>query len=314
MARFPAGLTGIARGLLAATLLSGAVTVVPAAGTAQAETIPARDAANLSERVHSAEISFGLYALGSKAFDLALGLERRSDSSPDAVRIDTAMRTQGFLDLLMSFELTGQVTARWQDGRMLPVRYRTESDGSWSKRSIRIAWGADGLPVAEVRPPNDEDDREPVPDSLKRDTIDPTSAMIARALRPGAEPPCSGHDQIFDGRRRYNLHFEPVGPDTLRPHNRSAYSGPAFKCRVRTEPLAGYSRKYLAEWSERDEQPAHIWLARPRGADAWLPVQIEGGFRLGSVSGWIAGARINGRTWLEPLGMIRAEIPVPVTP
>ena len=136
----------------------------------------------------------------------------------------------------------------------------------------------EGLPVTEVIPPNDEDDREEVPDALKLNTMDPNTAMIARLLRNDAqsgEPPCDGMDAIYDGRRRYNMHFTPLGPDAVQPHNRSAYSGPAFKCQMTLEPLAGYTRKYLAEWSEKDEQPTIIWLVQPPGFTAWVPLSTQ---------------------------------------
>lgn len=262
------------------------------------------------EPLRSAELRFGIYALGAKGVEFTVSAEHGAET----VEMATVMRTAGMLDWAMSFSMTGQAAARIESGVLRPLRYDIQSDGSWSKRMTRMRWGADGLPVAEVSPPNTEDDRDEVPDHLKRGTIDPTTAIFARALRESPQPPCEGSDAVYDGRRRYNLHFRPVGPDMVQAHNRTAYSGPAFKCMIRSEPVAGYSRKYLAEWSEKDEQPAYIWLVQPPGFAVWLPVQLEGGFRLGSASGWISSAKLNGRDWLSPLGVIRAEMPRDITP
>jgi hypothetical protein len=260
-----------------------------------------------SEPVSRADLGFGLYALGSKGLDLKLTMRRDAED----VQVELAMRTAGMLDWAMRMTLTGQSAARiGHDGRLVPIRYITDSDGTWSKRLTRMSWGADGLPVAEVFPPNDEDDREEVPDLLKRDTLDPTMAMVSRVLDSGGRTaPCEGSDAIYDGRRRYNMHFSAIGPEMLKPHNRSAYSGIAFKCMVRLEPVAGYSRKYMAEWSEKDEQPTYIWLAQPPGFDVWLPVQMEGTSRFATASTWITSARLNGREWLAPLGIIRNDVP-----
>lgn len=261
--------------------------------------------------IRQAELGFSLYALGAKGLETKLTLRRDAED----LQVELAMRTSGMVDWAMRTVMTGQSAARiGQDGRVLPVHYITDSDGAWSKRLTRMSWGADGLPVAEVFPPNDEDDREEVPDLLKRDTLDPTMAMVSRVLRGGATPPCSGSDAIYDGRRRYNMHFSGIGPEMLKAHNRSAFSGLAFKCMIRLEPVAGYSRKYMAEWSEKDEQPTYIWLAQPPGFDAWLPVQMEGSSRIASASTWITGAKLNGRDWLAPLGFIRAEVPNTPTP
>lgn len=266
--------------------------------------------ASLKSAVNRAEISFGLYALGSKGLDMQLTMRRDTED----LQVEVAMRTAGMMNWAMRMVMTGQSAARiGPDGRLMPVRYITDSDGAWSKRLTRMSWGADGLPVAEVFPPNDEDDREDVPDLLKRDTLDPTMAMVSRVLRGGASPPCDGSEAIYDGRRRYNMHFTPLGPETLRAHNRSAYSGLAFKCMVKVEPVAGYSHKYMAEWSEKDEQPTYIWLTQPPGFDAWIPVQMEASSRIATASTWISGAKLNGQDWLKPLGPIRADVPHYVT-
>lgn len=259
-----------------------------------------------SGQVSRAEIGFSLYAMGAKGMDMQLSLRRNTED----VQVELGMRTAGMVDWAMRMVMTGQSAARiGQDGRLQPVRYITDSDGTWSKRVTRMSWGADGLPVAEVFPPNDEDDREEVPDLLKRDTLDPTMALVSRVLRGGVTPPCDGSDAIYDGRRRYNMHFTPLGPETLKAHNRTTFSGMAFKCAVKLEPVAGYSRKYMAEWSEKDEQPTLIWLAQPPGFDVWLPVQMEGSSRIATATSWITSAKLNGQDWLKPVGFIRAEIP-----
>lgn len=293
----------ITAGLL---LLPGA-----AALAQQVSMVSSHPAASRQSDIRQAEIGYSLYALGAKGLDLKLTLRREAED----LQVELAMRTAGMVDWAMRMVMTGQSAARiGQDGRVRPVHYATDSDGTWSKRLIRMSWGADGLPVAEVFPPNDEDDRDEVPDRLKRDTLDPTMALVSRVLRGGPTPPCTGSDAIYDGRRRYNLHFTPIGPEVLKPHNRSAYSGLAFKCMVKLEPVAGYSRKYMAEWSEKDEQPTAIWLAQPPGFDLWLPVQMEGSSRIASASTWITGAKLNGQDWLAPLGFIRAEMPALPTP
>lgn len=254
--------------------------------------------------LYGAKLEFGFYALGAKAFDLKLGL-RHDD---EAVSVDTEMQTFGLVNFLMSFEMKGHAAARLQDGRMTPVRYSTDSDGNWSKRSTRITWDADGLPSAVVQPPISEDNRDPVPDALKRDTLDPVTAIVARALRGGDAPPCTGMDAIFDGRRRYNLHYAPVGPAALQPEDRSAYAGPAFECTVRLEPVAGYRHDDDADTRAIEKQLTHLWMVRPPGIDVWVPVRIDSGLSLGSVTGWISSGSLNGRTWLAPLPPIRYEV------
>lgn len=271
----------------------------------------AQTSGKAEDALRAAELSFGVYALGAKGLDVVLDVQRENGT----LLVETAMRTSGALNMLMRFESRARTAALVLDDGLQPIRYLIESDGRWSKRVVHMTWGPDGLPQAKVEPePQDEDDREPVPDALKRNTLDPMSAVAARALRGSAEPPCTGTDPVFDGRRRYNLHYRPVGPEELKAHNRSAYAGPAFRCIVRIEPVAGYTRSWLAENRDADERPTHIWLAQPPGTSLWLPVQSESSFTLGTSTGYIVGARLNGREWLKPLGPIRAEIPKDISP
>src|SRR3546814_14438646 len=94
---------------------------------------------------------------------MKLDLQREGD----AITVDTGMQTFGLVNFLMSFEMTGHVAAQMQGRRVMPLRYRPDSDGSWSKRSTRIVWDADGMPSAAVLPPTHQDEPDPVPHSLK---------------------------------------------------------------------------------------------------------------------------------------------------
>ena len=97
--------------------------------------------------LQQAELGFGLYALGAKGLDLQLTMRRDAED----LQVEVAMRTAGMVDWAMRMVMTGQSAARiGQDGRVQPVRYITDSDGTWSKRLTRMSWDANGLPIAEV--------------------------------------------------------------------------------------------------------------------------------------------------------------------
>src|SRR3546814_1171798 len=85
----------------------------------------------------------------------------------------------------------------------------------------------------------------------------------------------------------------------LKPQDRSTYAGPAYECAVRLEPIAGYRHGDDADTRAVEEHVTRLWLTRPPGVDVWIPVQIDSGLSLGSVTGWIAGATLNGQTRSE---------------
>src|SRR5690606_23078870 len=98
-------------------------------------------------------------------------------------------------------------------------------------RRVRIGWRSGEIVLAEATPPPELDDRSPVPEALLAGTLDPLSAALRAALAAEAGRPCEGRLDIFDGRRRYALHFEDRRQDA-----------DALRCRVRLERIGGMSR------------------------------------------------------------------------
>ncbi len=259
---------------------------------------PAQAEAQAEERLQNADLGFGIYALGAKAFDVEMKVARGSDG----LNVASAVRSTGAANLLLRFRMQSDLSVRQaDDGLLSPLRYASQSDGSFSKRTIMILWGADGLPTSVVEPPAAADDRDPVLPEQTRGTFDPTTAVLARALRRDTAAPCEGSDRIFDGRRRYNLHYEAAGMERLEAHNRSAYAGLALKCRLRFEPIAGYSRKYMDQTRKLEDEVTEMWLARLPGQPVWLPVRLRSAWMLGEVNGHITAASINGRQTLIPV-------------
>lgn len=256
--------------------------------------------------LRSAQLGFGVYALGGRAFDVELDARRDSEG----MKVVSGVRSTGTANLLLRFRMESDLRLRLDPGgRLSPLRYASQSDGSFSRRSIVMVWGADGLPSTIVDPPPENDDRDPVLPEQIRNTFDPTTALLARALARDSAAPCTGSDRIFDGRRRYNLHYESLGMDSLPPSERSAYAGPALKCQLRFEPIAGYTRKHMENTRKLENEVTEMWLARLPGQPVWLPVRLRTAWMLGEVSGHITAARINDRMALNPL--IEAPPPAP---
>lgn len=254
-----------------------------------------------------ADIKFGVYAMGGQVFDVDLSLRRqqKAGDAPRQVSVASAMRSTGAANVFLRFQMQSDMDLRLERDSLRPLRYASESDGTFNRRSITMTWGPDGLPRTELVPPNEDDDRDPVPAELTRGTLDPTTAILARSLTAGDVPPCQGSDPIFDGRRRYNLHYTPVRWEGLPAYRRSAYSGDAFKCTVRVEPIAGYAKKYMENTRKLETEQTELWLARLPGQEAgdaiWLPVRLRSQWMLGEVDGFISAAALDGRTLLRPI-------------
>lgn len=279
----------------------------------------AAPAARAFDRV---ELAYSVYGLGTKAFDMQLGIQRQGDKLNSEMRAES----RGLVSLVMNFRMTGEGSGQLKRGEapglarggdlleIAPLHYASLSAGSQQRRT-EMVWGPDGLPRVSVEPPPEKDDRKPVPPELQFGAIDPTNAALARSLVPATAAPCAGMEPIYDGRRRFNLHFTALDMQELAPNGRSAYRGPALRCGVRFEPIAGYSEKYLAKTRDLSKQTAYVWLARPdalpgRGADGkwaagrgefWLPVKVSAEWLLGEAQGHINGARVDGHDMFPPI-------------
>ena len=110
----------------------------------------AQKTGGMEDALHSAQLSFGVYALGAKGLDVVLDVQRENGT----LHVETAMRTSGALNLLMRFESKAKVAALVRDDGLQPLRYLIESDGRWSKRSLRMTWGPDGPRPSRNRPPD----------------------------------------------------------------------------------------------------------------------------------------------------------------
>jgi hypothetical protein len=172
-------------------------------------------------------------------------------------------------------------------GGVQPEVYR--NDGQWlgSSRSVKLSYGESGPISAELNPSANEDEREAVPTALWAGTVDPLSLVLAVNRKAEAESPCSVSVPVFDGRRRYNLHLEALGTETLKASSYSSYAGPALKCRVIWERLAGESHN--PTWVQRRPPLTTAWLAQFGRSHLWLPVRLETESGIGHVVGHMTG-------------------------
>lgn len=120
----------------------------------------------------------------------------------------------------------------------------------------------------------------PVPFQLAKDTVDPMSALVQLGflqVAPG-ENPCNRTVEVFDGRRRFNMRMIADGEVTLKLRGTGRYQGPAWRCKVYQDKIAGYREKDLVEKEQKD---AWVFLAPvPETAAglslSYFPVLLEG--------------------------------------
>lgn len=223
--------------------------------------------------------------------------------APDRYRIGLQAATDGFLGRVADWRTDVLATGRLGQGALpKPDLYR--SVGAWRSqpRNTTLTYDADGVPALTVAEPKPEDDREPVPDSLRPHTLDPLSAMVAALVSVAAGKDCGVTVPVYDGRQRYDLSFLPRGDEVLQASDLSSFAGPAKACGLDYKPLAGRWKEQDSR-RDRDERQGRsgrggdvtFWLAPPRPGAPPVPVKMQADSPLGPVLVHLARVEIVGR-------------------
>lgn len=213
----------------------------------------------------------------------AMSIQARAAVLAETYDIDVNLRTTGVIDWILRFnqkiETRGRIT-----NAPFPLSYVSNGTFFGSQRSIRLDYRGGGRVDAIIEPPNDDDDRTPVPEAMKLDTFDPMSVFVAvnQAAADGGSP-CRAKVPVFDGRRRFNLVLEDDGPGVVESSTYSVFSGPALRCKVQMERLAGFQQN--PRFNSRAPRISILYLARFGEKALWLPVRLESDSSFGLVVG-----------------------------
>jgi hypothetical protein len=212
-------------------------------------------------------------------------LDASLDLGAEAYRVAATMRTTGMLAMIVRGEQVTLVEGRVQPAAtplaLAPARFLTEGTWRSTLRRVAMSWTG-GQPEVLSLLPAAQDEREPVPPELQRNTVDTLTALAALVRQAASTGRCDGAAQVFDGRRRSDFTATTEGMETLEAHRWSAFSGPALRCRFEGRQVAGF-------WKQADREEA----AKPRGGLAWfaspapglpmIPVRIEADSTWGTV-------------------------------
>ncbi|MGE4011632.1 MAG: DUF3108 domain-containing protein [Alphaproteobacteria bacterium] len=255
-----------------------ALIAVPAVvGAAVAAAVAAAGPAAASGRTIDAH--YGLYWGGMMVADGKM----KADLRPGSYTLTTTNQSRGVLDALVTFEINAQVEGRMDKDRPRPTLYGNRSAWNSNLRSIEMVYPQGGLVNVNANPPTGEDGHDPVPDHLRAGTIDPMTASLGAMASSTAAEPCRWESAVFDGRRRTNMRFEPIGPESLKPNPALEFDGAAVKCKFVNERVAGLHKDEKRATGPRP--PSFVWVAKYARGNIWLPVKVEFPSRWGAVTG-----------------------------
>ncbi|AWJ85056.1 hypothetical protein TSH58p_16925 [Azospirillum sp. TSH58] len=222
-----------------------------------------------------------------------------------SVQVNAA--TDGFLGRLFPWETQSLSVGTVRPDGVAPIRHTQSGVLRGSPRTVTLDYAADGSVRTQVSPPPEEEDRDPVPQDLTRQTRDPLSGVLEMLLAGLHGEGCQRTVPIYDGRRRYDMIFTDRGMTMVGTSRHSVFSGAARQCRVSHKPIAGYERTpRQAFWQRgggREERPpVDLWIAPVEGAGPPLPVRLETDSGFGGVVVHLTAARKTDRTAERPAG------------
>ena len=182
----------------------------------------------------------------------------------------------GVLKSLIGFKLTVNSYGILSNRKMIPQRYTTDYGTRDSSRSIKINYSASHKAMVSAEPPFfPSRSRIALKPGHLKNTLDPLSALLMPVKKNlGAISPdnCQRLMPVFDGRMRYNLKVS--RSETQKPnHKIRGFKGPVIICRIKIQPVSGYS----IPKGGRKKTPANgdieIWLTPTGPAGVLIPVK-----------------------------------------
>jgi len=176
-------------------------------------------------------------------------------------------------------ESTGTLTA---DGPR-PNHYSFGYEAGDKSGSVQLRFNGAAVSHVNVDPPPGSN-RVPLRRDHMHGVLDPLSAVIglSQLRRPNrGRQSCNDELRIFDGKMRYDLRLR---YKTTRQVSSSGYSGPAYVCRVKFQPIAGHKASKDEMRFLKDSDEIEVWLIPVRKANLFVPYYIYLPLPVGSAS------------------------------
>lgn len=203
---------------------------------------------------------------------VVLELEAEVQTEGDRYRVETRLRTRGIARLVASGEQVTRSVGAFAAGGARPTGFTSEGQWRGRMRRIALAWQGPEPRVLELTPPETEE-REPVPEALRRGTMDVLSFALAVGRQAGRGDGCAMDAAVYDGRRLTAYAASGTARERLLPWG-AAWQGEAYRCDVVGRIVGGF-RHDMDRARAAEPQRATAWMAAPYGGAPVVPVRMD---------------------------------------
>lgn len=253
------GICGLSLALGAAALLTAGILAAPAASAA--------NAAPAAER--KGNYYYKVYIGGFHVVDLFVDM----DLMPARYDVAVRLKTIGMIGDMFPWGMKSYSNGLIRDGKLVPASAGQQNNWRGSERFVDMKYAGGLATVERIRPKPDADDRDGVPEALRRGALDLSSAVLTVLTRMDADSRCNAKIPVFDGRRRFDLITRPDGTDILKASRYSPYAGPTVNCAVSIDRKAGFKKKASDSWSESTTE-ARVWMGKAFDDMPPVPVRL----------------------------------------
>ncbi len=204
-------------------------------------------------------------------------------------KINSRIKTEGMVHWFADMVLKSRAEGSLNGSGGVPDWFESVSGGRWKGRSVALDFQPDGDVLAKIIPPPDNEE-DKVPDAARRGALDPLSASVLNVLFKNPAEVCRQRIPIYDGRRRFDLIFTNPEKVELAKTRFSAFHGPAQKCELTVERIAGFRKK--KDEDSKPPRPMQIWIARFEKDGLTLPVRLKADTNWGSLTAHLARIKI----------------------
>jgi hypothetical protein len=195
---------------------------------------------------------------------------------PDGYKIDLNAQLSGLAAMVSRLQMALASSGSIHKGTVVPAAYATTSANAYETRTVRMSLHSGNVTAVDISPPfEDREGRVPVTEALKRNILDPTSALIM-AVPPGQSlvgpAACNRTIPVYDGFTRFDITLSYAG---TRGVSIPGYAGPVSVCSARYRPVAGHKMDSKSTAFMAANRDIEVWLAPVEHAHVVVPLRVS---------------------------------------
>lgn len=223
-------------------------------------------------------MQYDVYAGGIHALQANLDLSFPGKENYSAV---LSAKTYGLLGRLAPWHGTFE-SHGWAGNPNKPQKHQSTTTWRGEEEIKTYTYNKDtSFKKLEIKDPDKPKEERKVDPQLTDGTTDILTSTLNTMQNVTKENICDGTDEIFDGKRRFRIHFKQKDEVMLESSKWNAYSGPAVRCTVEVEPVDGAWHKKPRGWFSIQEQGRErgtmptVWFASLSEGKPAVPVKVR---------------------------------------